>query len=366
MALGGFSTMPRARLLRPAVRPRPGASLASLLVVLLLTALPLGVRPASAQEATPAASPGASPSADAPLPTLPTTVTDANGNRVTVADVSRIVPLNGDLAEIVWALGLGGDVVGVDVSATYPPAATGPLPKIGYQRQLSAEGVLSLSPTVIVGSREAGPPEVIEQIRTAGVPVVIINAPETSLDAPAAKIRAVAAALGVPDRGEQLAARTQAEIDAALALAGQAMDAPSVLFLYVRGAGTQMVAGAETSADTLITAAGGVNAAAEADLVGFQPLTAEALAAAQPEVLLLLSAGLESIGGVDGLLQIPGVAQTPAGEARRVLAYDDLYLLGMGPRTGQALGELVTGLHPELAASATPGALSGPAARPAA
>ena len=320
----------------------------------------MATRPVPAQVATPAAPPPAGEAA----PDLPATVDDADGNPVTVEDMSRIVPLNGDLAEIVWALGLGDNVVGVDVSATYPPQETGPLPKIGYQRDLSAEGVLSLGPTVIVGSREAGPPEVIEQIRGAGVPVVIVDAPETSLDAPVAKIRAVAAALGVPERGEALAARTQAEISAALALAGQADDAPSVLFLYVRGAGTQMVAGAQTAADTLITAAGGVNAGAGAGLAGFQPLTAEALAAAQPDVLLLLSAGLESIGGVDGLLEIPGVAQTPAGQARRVLAYDDLYLLGMGPRTGQALGDLVRGIHPDLVGAGTPAA--SPAGMPAA
>ncbi|MGH2557947.1 MAG: heme/hemin ABC transporter substrate-binding protein [Thermomicrobiales bacterium] len=309
-----------------------------------------------------AAPEGAAQVAGTPIvtPDLPVTVTDATGTEVIVTDASRIVPLNGDVAEIVWALGLGGNVVGVDVSATYPPEETAPLPRIGYQRDLSAEGILALDPTVIVGTEDAGPPEVIEQIRTAGVPVVILtSSPE--LDAIGGKIRDIAAALGVAAAGEALATKTQGEIDAAIALAGEADNAPRVLFLYVRGTATQMIGGAGTSADVMVAAAGGVNAAAEAGIEGFKPITPEALVAAEPDVLLLLSAGLESVGGVDGLLQIPGVAETPAGQDRAVLDFDDLYLLGMGPRTGQALHDLVIGLHPELAeltelAVATPGA----------
>jgi len=216
--------------------------------------------------------------------------------------------------------------------------------------------VLSLDPTVIIGSPEAGPPEVIEQIRGAGVPVVIIPEQLQTIDAAAAKIRAGAGALGVAEAGETLAVQTEAEINAAIALGAEGTTQPRVLFLYVRGESTQMIAGAETSADAMITAAGGINAGAEAGLTGFQPLTAEALAAAQPDTLVLLSAGLESVGGIDGLIQIPGISQTPAGENRSVLDFDDLYFLGLGPRTGAALTDLVYGLHPDLAPVATPAA----------
>lgn len=324
----------------------------SLIIALLLM---LGVgggwpSSAAASAATPTAgSPVASPMTS--VPHLPVTVTDKDGQQITVTDVSRIIPLNGDVAEIVWALGLGDNVVGTDLSATYPPAA-GQRPRIGYQRQLSAEGVLSLNPSVLVGTEAAGPPAVIEQLRAANIPIVILADPPT-IDAPMLKIRAVASALGVPEAGERLAAQTQAEIDAARRLANEATTKPTILFLYVRGAGVQMIAGTGTSADAMIAAAGGINAAADAGVTGFVPLTPESLVTAQPDVLLLLEAGLESIGGVDGLVQLPGVAQTPAGAARRVLAFDDLYLLAMGPRTGRALHDLVIGLHPELPA-ATP------------
>lgn len=282
----------------------------------------------------------------APTPKLPVTVQDKDGKAVTITDVSRIIPLNGDVAEIVFALGLGKNVVATDISATYPPEAAA-LPKIGYQRTLNAEGVLALKPTLIIGAEGAGPPEVLEQLRGAGVPVLIIAAPST-LAAPAAKIRSVGAALGVPEVAEQQAQKTQQEIDEALALAAKGSKKPVVMFLYVRGTTTQQIGGRGSSADTLITAAGGVDAGTVAGINGFKPVTAEAIVAGQPEVFLLLTAGLQSIGGVDGLLQIPGVAQTPAGQAKRVLNYDDLYLLGLGPRTGQALKDLVLGLHPEL------------------
>lgn len=296
--------------------------------------------PEPASTSTPA------PSVAEAEPQLPVTVTGVDGNTVTVTDVSRIVPLNGDIAEIVWALGLGDRVVGVDISATYPPEAQ-ELPSIGYQRRLSTEGILSLTPTVVIGTQEAGPPEVIQQLRDAGLPVVLVE-DSPSLDAPGQKIRAVADALGVPNRGEALARRTEAEIAQARALAGQATSKPRVLFLYLRGTQTQMVGGRGTGADVMIEAAGAVDAGAEAGIDGYAPLTPEALVAAQPDVLLLLEAGLESVGGIDGLLQIPGIAETPAGRNRRVVAFDDLYLLGMGPRTGQALRDLVLALHPEL------------------
>lgn len=281
-----------------------------------------------------------------PEPKLPAIVTDNDGNQVTVRDVSRIIPLNGDIAEIVWTLGLGANIVATDSSATYPTEFE-QLPKIGYQRQLSAEGIIALNPTVIIGNEDAGPPEVLEQLRVTGIPVVIVSDPPT-LDAPTLKIKAVADALGISERGAELATQVQTEIDAAKELAAKATSHPSVLFLYVRGTKTQMIGGTGTSADAMIAAAGGIDAGTAAGIEEYKPMTAEALAAARPDVLLLLSAGLESVGGVDGLLQIPGVAQTPAGENRRILAYDDLYLLGMGPRTGQALRELTTGLHPEL------------------
>jgi iron complex transport system substrate-binding protein len=295
---------------------------------------------------------GAAPAGAAPAPSapeLPVTVANADGSSTTVTDVSRIIPLNGDLAEVVFALGLGANVVATDVSATYPAEAAA-LPKVGYQRTLSAEGILSFRPTVVIGNTDAGPPPVIAQLRAAGVPVVILDV-EPSLRAPAQKIELVAEALGVPQRGADLAKETTASIKAATKLAKQAKkDKPRAMFLYLRGASTQMIGGQGTGVDVMVRAANATDAAA--GLTGFVPVTAEAIVAGAPDVLIVTTSGLQSVGGIDGLLKIPGLAQTPAGATRTVLAYDDQLFLGGGPRTGAALEQFVLDLHPALAKKA--------------
>jgi iron complex transport system substrate-binding protein len=302
---------------------------------------------AATRAATPAGTPTPFSVDTSKPPQLPATVTGADGRQVTVTDVSRIVPLNGDLTEVVFALGLGKNVVGDDYTATYPPEAQ-KLPKIGLQTMLSAEGILSLKPTVVIGNDTAGPPAVLDQIRSAGIPLVIIKYPST-LDGVGPKIRLVAQALGVPDRGEQLAQHTQQEIAAAQALAKKATSRPRVVFLYLRGTQVQDIGGKDFGSNGLIVAANAVDAGAEAGIVGLQPLTAEALVAAKPDIILTLDGALQSVGGVDGLLKLPGVAETPAGQNKRIVHFDDQYLLGLGPRAGQALMDLVKALHPELA-----------------
>lgn len=293
---------------------------------------------------TPASTAAAAITAPESAPVMPVAFTDKDNKTVNVKDVSRIIPLNGDIAEVVWALGLGDKVVGVDTSATYPPEAS-KLPSIGYQRTLSAEGIIALNPTVIIGSETAGPPEVIEQIKAVGIPVVLIKS-ATSLEGVGTKIRSVAKALGVPNRGETLAKATEKEIADALALAAKAKEQPKVAFLYLRGATVQHIMGSGSGADALITAAKGVDVGATSGIQGSKPITPESLVAAQPDIFLVLTAGLQSVGGVDGLVNIPGVAQTPAGQNKRVIDMDDQYLLGMGPRAGKALMDLVKFLHP--------------------
>ena len=280
-------------------------------------------------------------------PVLPARVTDGQGKQVTVRDVSRIVSLNGDITETIVTLGLAKNLAGVDISATYPEKLVAGMQKIGYQRTLAAEGILSLRPSLVIGTPTAGPASTIEQLRSAGVPVLII--PEyKDLDAGARKLRAVGRALGVPKRGEKLARQVETQIALAKREVARAATKPKVAFLYVRGTQVQQIGGVGSGADAMIEAAGGVDVGKSIGIQGFKQLTAESLVAAQPDVLLLLSAGLQSVGGVDGLLRLPGVAQTPAGRNRRVIAYDDLMLLGLGPRTGKALRLLIRGLHPEV------------------
>jgi iron complex transport system substrate-binding protein len=338
---------------RPLLRQRLFAPILLLMITLLAACgVPVASNPSAPPAATPviAATPTPAARAATPasftaepiVPQLPAVVTDYQGARVTIHSTDRIVSLTGDMTEIIFALGMGDRVVGVDSSATYPPEAVQELPNIGYQRRLSAEGVLSLNPTLIIGDESAGPPEALAQIRAAGVPVALAADPPT-LAAPAAKISFVAQSLGITERGEALAA----QVDAAIAhiQTPPSETAPRVLFLYLRGTDVQQVAGANTPADAMITAAGGVNAAALMGIDDFKPFSAEVVIAIQPDVLLVLEKGLESVGGIDGLLRIPGLADTPAGRNRRIIAFDDLYFLGMGPRTGQALADLHAALQ---------------------
>lgn len=257
-------------------------------------------------------------------------------------DASRIVSLGGSITEIVYALGAGSQVVGVDASSLYPAAAQ-EVTSVGYFRRVPTEGVLSLAPTLVLASEDTGPPATLDQIRSTGVEVRVI--PETAtVDGAKAKIRAVGDALGRAAAADSLIRRMEADLDAARALRDRAETTPRVLFVYARGAGTMLVAGSETSAEVMVDLAGGTNAVT--GFSGFKPMTAEAVAAASPDVLLVLKRGLESIGGVDGLLDQPGVALTPAGKNERVVVMDDLLLLSFGPRLGQAVAELTRKLHP--------------------
>ncbi len=278
-------------------------------------------------------------------PILPARVTDKDGKTVEVKDVSRIIPLNGDIAEVISSLGLKQNVVAADISATIP-ADYQKLPSIGYQRTLSAEGIISMRPSVIIGNEQAGPPEVIEQIKSIGIPVVLFKS-ATTLEGVAPKIKQIASALGVPNRGEELARATQKDIDDAVAKAAKAQGKPNVMFLYLRGANVQVIMGEGSGADSLIKAAGGKDSGVDAGIKGTKPITPESLVAAKPDVLLVLTAGLTSVGGVDGLLKIPGVAQTPAGQKRKVIDMDDQYLLGFNSQVGKALMDLVNKMHPE-------------------
>jgi iron complex transport system substrate-binding protein len=257
---------------------------------------------------------------------------------------SRIVSLGGPVTETVFALGAGGRVKAVDLSSTYPPAAAA-LPKVGYHRALAAEGILSIAPDLVLGSEDAGPPAVLDQIRAAGTPIVLVGS-EPSVAGAKAKITAIARTLGLDARGKELLRALDADLSRAKAVTAKARSAPRVLFIYARGQGTLSVSGRKTAADAMISLAGGVNAVDGYD--NYKPLTPEALAAANPDILLLTTAGLESVGGKAGLLEQPGVALTPAGRNAAIVSLDDELLLGFGPRLGRGVLALSRLLHPEI------------------
>lgn len=282
----------------------------------------------------------------APEPKLPAKAASADGHTVTVEDTSRVVPLTGSLNEIVFTLGLGEQVVARDITATFEQAAD--LPVVTRAHDVSAESVLSLKPTVVLADTTAGPAETITQIRDAGIPLVVLDPPK-NLDDIGPRIRAVAGALGVAEAGKALVERTEQRIEKVRADVPDlpAADRPRVAFLYLRGsASVYLLGGRESGAGSLLEAAGALDAGKESGLrKDFTAITSEALAKAAPDAILVMAKGLKSVDGIDGLVEIPGVAETPAGMDRRVVSIDDGVLLNYGPRTDQVLADLVDQLY---------------------
>nr|WP_230947905.1 ABC transporter substrate-binding protein [Burkholderia territorii] len=270
------------------------------------------------------------------------------GRALAQATHKRVVVIGGALAETVFALG-GADargyrLVGTDTTCTYPDAAKR-LPKVGYQRALSAEGLLSLRPDLLLASAEAGPPAAIAQVKSAGVAVTTFSE-RHDVDSVRAKITGVAHALDVRDAGDALLQRFdrdwQAARDAVAAHVPGGAQPPRVLFVLNHTGNQALVAGQRTAADAMLRYAGARNAMHGFD--HYKPLTTEALAVAAPDVVLISDEGLAAIGGRDALLAAPGFGATPAGRARRVVSLDALFLLGFGPRLPLA----VTTLHRRL------------------
>lgn len=338
--------------------PTPAASnrLSRLALAVTSAVLALGVAacgdtaaPAPAHDAgAPAVPDRVEPLVPMPLPALPATVASADGTRVTVTEATRVIPLTGSLNEIVQTLGLGAQVVARDITATFEQAED--LPVVTRGHDVSAESVLSLRPTLVLAETTSGPAEAIRQIRDAGIPLLVV-APAKSLEDVAKRIDTVAAALGVKDAGAELNRRTADRIATARkglpAPAPASGKKPRVAFLYLRGtASVYLMGGSDSGAASLLDAAGAVDTGTESGLgKDFTPITSEALAAAAPDAILVMSKGLESVGGVDGLVKIPGVAQTPAGMDRKVISIDDGVLLNYGPRTDQVLTSLITQLY---------------------
>jgi iron complex transport system substrate-binding protein len=271
--------------------------------------------------------------------------TGADGVESTITDTSRVVSLGGDITEIIFELGLGDQVAAIDVTTTFPAEATD-LPVVGFGQQLAPEPVLAFQPTLVIGDEMTAPSEAIEQLRAAGIPVVILPL-QTTLGGVSEKIRQVAQILSAEEAGEELVATVEADIAAA-----GTIDDPElrVAYVYVRGPQLLLMFGQGIATNAMITGAGAVDAGAESGVFGAAPLTPEALVAAAPDVIVLPEAGLEGLGGIEGFAAVPGVAETPAGQAGAFLAYDEAFFFNLGPRAGLALQQFVTDLS-EFAAS---------------
>lgn len=254
---------------------------------------------------------------------------------------TRLITVDGALTEAAYALGLERLLVGTDTTSLFPAAAQ-KTAKVGYMRQLSAEGVLSLKPTAVVTTTEAGPPVVLDQLRSAGVTVEQVQADHT-WDEVRRKIEAVGRAASQPDKAKALWLRLDADWQrtqqwvAQLAQARTAAGKPLPKVLFVLShTGSPQASGEGTAADAVIRFLGAHNAMAGAyGFKGYKPITAESMAAAAPDLILTTTQGLEAVGGEERMWQRPELQLTPAYQNRRkgsLIHLDALELLGFGPR----------------------------------
>ncbi len=253
---------------------------------------------------------------------------------------SRIASLGGGITEIVYALGQQDRLVARDTTSNHPEAAL-ELPDVGYIRAISAEGVLSVSPDLILAKEGAGPVESVELLEAASIPITWVPDGYTK-EAVARKITVVADALGVPERGAELAARVTGEIERA-ASSVAAGERKRVLFILSMAGGRVMAAGANTSPGALIALAGGENAASSFE--GFKPITDEAILTSQPDIILAMSRVGER-GTTDAqILAHPAIRATPAGQNEAIIRMDGMLLTGFSVRTGEAIAELAAALN---------------------
>ncbi len=255
-------------------------------------------------------------------------------------DASRIVTLSGDLTELVFALGAGDSVVGVDVTTVWPAEAL-ELPIVGVGRFITAEGVLSADPTLVLGDTQSSPSEALQQIESAGVDVELLGIPAT-FDEFYDKITALGRLLDRTTEAAALVERLTSDVAAAQEAARD--DDLRVAFVYVRGPDVLLLFGEGMVTKPLIEAAGAVDAGAASGVVRTIPVSAEALIAAAPDVIVLPEEGLSILGGVDRFLEVPGVRQTPAGEKRAILVYPEGDVLTFGPRITDSLQRLIADL----------------------
>lgn len=255
-------------------------------------------------------------------------------------DTSRVVAIGGAITEIVFALGEGEHLVARDSTSTYPEAATA-LPDVGYMRALSPEGVLSVEPSGILALEGSGPKETVEVLKKASVPYVEV--PETYDHAGILeRIRAVGKALGADGKAATLAAEVDGKLKAVERRTAEFEKRKRVLFILSMQGGKVLASGTGTAADGIVRLAGGVNAIE--GFSGYKQLSHEAVILAAPDVILMMDHAGPAVSD-DTLFANAAIGQTPAGAARRAVRMDGGYLLGFGPRTADAVGDLAGALY---------------------
>jgi iron complex transport system substrate-binding protein len=263
----------------------------------------------------------------------------AEGTQV-FADPSKIAAIGGSITEIVFALGEQDRLVARDSTSRYPEAAL-ELPDVGYMRQLSPEGVLSVNPSGILALHGSGPKETVDVLKKTSIP--FIEVPERyDHEGILEKVHIVGKALGVDAKADALAAEIDAKLKAAEMQTSAIKDRKRVLFVLSMRGGKILASGSNTAADGIIRLSGGVNAVD--GYSGYKQLSDEAVITARPDVILMMNNAGPGVSD-DELFANPSIRSTPAGAARKVVRMDGGYLLGFGPRTADVIRDLAASLY---------------------
>ena len=265
-------------------------------------------------------------------------------------DTSRIVSIGGSVTEILYTLDVAQKIVAVDTTSVWPATALKEKPNVGYMRQLSAEGVLGLSPTLVLAVEGAGPKETIDVLGRAGVSFVTVPDKFTG-EGIIEKIGAIATIVGAQAHGKCLAATVGDDLAALSAIRSQIHRPVRVAFVLSLANDRPMMSGRGTAADGIIAMAGAANAFS--DFEGYKAVSAEAVVAAKPDAVLVMQRGEHSLSA-DTVFASPGFAMTPAAEHKNFVAMEGLYLLGFGPRTARAARDLAARLYPDVKAGTLP------------
>ena len=253
---------------------------------------------------------------------------------------ARIVALANGAAELIAAMGYQENLVGRDIASSTTELTDVPIVTSGHQ--VIPETIIALQPTLVIIDDATGPSSAIAKLRAAGIRIVNVSQ-SWNLGELVSKIEQIGAALAAPQSAARLNNLLTESISGSLVEASATSKKLKIAFLYLRGTSSiYLVGGKGSGADYLIEATGAVDVGAEKLSKPFTPLTAETMAQLNPDLILVMIGGLESVGGVSGLVELPGIAQTPAGKNLQVVAVDDSLLLSFGPRTPSLISELAT------------------------
>ncbi|HEX2606616.1 MAG TPA: ABC transporter substrate-binding protein [Flavisolibacter sp.] len=264
------------------------------------------------------------------------------GKKATGDGKERIVCVSKQMTEFLFALHQGDKIVGIDLTSTYP-SETKKLTTVGYHRHLNAEGIISLEPTVVIHQGDVAPPTVMPQLEKVGLNIKKYPAGST-LDSAKIVLRMVAHDYGVDTAAQRIIGEMDRSLAKADSIVKRYPNKPRVLIIHFGQQRNQyFVMGTRGTANSMLTMAGGINAA---DTSSFRDLSPEVIAREQPDVILATDFGFDRLGGsIEKFMELPGIALTPAARNRKIYRIEEHDLVYFGPRTGENIVKMATLIH---------------------